>query len=310
MQINTNIYDSEKLLIAAKDGNLDVVKNLTKFRLLGRLSDVNFKDGDGWTPLMHASRNGYLDIVENLIRSGADVNAKDSYGFTALLLAINKTLNRSNLFKIVEALIKAGADVNSLCDIGDYTDRDYINPLYKALEINDISIIKSLVRAGADINHQYYWGSTVLMFATRENNLKLVEILIELGANVSIKNNFGNKAVDFTESKEIIEKLKKSDPLYSYLVLRSLIEKSPIYRNWKKEVFKKYGKICQICGTKDNLEIHHRQSMYSILKNNNVDSVYKAIDCKELWDVENGIVLCSKCHKEMESSKKYNELNQ
>ena len=37
--------------------------------------------------------------------------------------------------------------------------------------------------------------------------------------------------------------------------------------------------------------------MSVILIENNIDSMEKAIECKELWDRNNGITLCNACHK-------------
>ena len=50
-------------------------------------ADVNAKDPDGRTALYWASRNGHTDCVKLLIEAKADVNAKDSDGRTALYWA-------------------------------------------------------------------------------------------------------------------------------------------------------------------------------------------------------------------------------
>lgn len=95
--------------------------------------------------------------------------------------------------------------------------------------------------------------------------------------------------------------------LLKYKKLRGDIEEMPLYKNWKKSIFKKYGKICQVCGSDQKLEIHHKISMYSILKNYGVENIHEAFECEKLWDIDNGIVLCHNCHEKMESSKYYNK---
>ncbi|MGO9568404.1 MAG: ankyrin repeat domain-containing protein [Desulfomonilaceae bacterium] len=50
-------------------------------------ADVNAKDNHGWTALMEAAKTGHLDVVKLLLDEGADVNAKDNYGWTALKIA-------------------------------------------------------------------------------------------------------------------------------------------------------------------------------------------------------------------------------
>ena len=56
-------------------------------------ADINAKDKNGWTALMFAARNGYDKIAQLLIKSGADIKAKDRDGKTALSLAKEERYN-------------------------------------------------------------------------------------------------------------------------------------------------------------------------------------------------------------------------
>jgi uncharacterized membrane protein YhaH (DUF805 family) len=58
-----------------------------------------------FTPLMQASAVGDLEHVKKLISSGVDVNIKDGTGKTAMMYAIE-----NNHMEVVEELIKAGAE--------------------------------------------------------------------------------------------------------------------------------------------------------------------------------------------------------
>ena len=51
----------------------------------------------------------------------------------------------------------------------------------------------------------------------------------------------------------------------------------------------------QIRGGK--LNVHHIKPFALILKENQIDSVEKAKNCAELWNINNGQTLCEKCHK-------------
>ena len=53
--------------------------------LLDKGADVNAKQNDGLTALMTASPSGRVDFVQALIAKGADVNAKDNNDLTALM---------------------------------------------------------------------------------------------------------------------------------------------------------------------------------------------------------------------------------
>ena len=73
-------------------------------------ADVNAKDQKGVTALMNAARwNSDLEVITVLAEAGADVNAKDQKGVTALMNAAGWNSN----FEVITVLIKAGADVNA-----------------------------------------------------------------------------------------------------------------------------------------------------------------------------------------------------
>jgi ankyrin repeat protein len=55
--------------------------------LLEKGADVNAKDQDGDTALIRASGEGHIDVVKLLLEQGADVNAKNNAGATALIWA-------------------------------------------------------------------------------------------------------------------------------------------------------------------------------------------------------------------------------
>ena len=85
------------------DGNFEKVK-----LLIEKGADIDAKDNDGVTALMYVSRAGDLEIAKYLLENGADINAKDSkWGYTALIYAAEYV----NL-EIVQFLIESGADVN------------------------------------------------------------------------------------------------------------------------------------------------------------------------------------------------------
>ena len=73
---------NEDLIKAALRGDLPAVK-----RFIAKGADVNAKDCNGGTALIAASQDGRLDLVQALIAEGADVNAKMDNGLTALIPA-------------------------------------------------------------------------------------------------------------------------------------------------------------------------------------------------------------------------------
>ena len=77
--------------------------------LIDNGADVNARDGDGDTALMWAVIKDYsqeaVEIVEFLITHGVDVNNKNEYGETVLMKALSNEYNS----KVVKLLIEAGA---------------------------------------------------------------------------------------------------------------------------------------------------------------------------------------------------------
>ena len=90
---------NEDLKRAAERGNLPEVK-----RLLAAGAEVNAKDLEGQTALIWASKQGHLEVVRTLLATRADVNPKGKDGWTALMGA-TKNGHRD----VAELLRQAGA---------------------------------------------------------------------------------------------------------------------------------------------------------------------------------------------------------
>ena len=58
--------------------------------LIDQGADVNAKTSQGFTALMYASRDGFLETVEHLVSNGADVNSKTKFGYTSLMVSPEK----------------------------------------------------------------------------------------------------------------------------------------------------------------------------------------------------------------------------
>ncbi|SVC67079.1 uncharacterized protein METZ01_LOCUS319933, partial [marine metagenome] len=88
----------DSIYVAAKTGNIKAVK-----QHIAAGTDVNVRDGEGWTPLLRAAFWGHKEIVELLIAEGADVNANANDGKTPLDSAI-----RYNRPELADLLRKHG----------------------------------------------------------------------------------------------------------------------------------------------------------------------------------------------------------
>jgi len=69
------------------------------------------------------------------------------------------------------------------------------------------------------------------------------------------------------------------------------------YKQWRSDVFTRDNWICRTCGvTNCYITAHHIKSFSKIIKENNIIDISQARECKELWNISNGVTLCEECH--------------
>jgi len=77
------------------------------------------------------------------------------------------------------------------------------------------------------------------------------------------------------------------------------------YRQWRSDIFTRDNYTCQNCETRGvYLEAHHIKMFSTILDEYNIKTVEEARLCSELWDINNGITLCKKCHDKTKKGRK------
>ena len=82
---------------------------------------------------------GDVETVRELLRAGADINARDRHGQTALMLAAHR-----GYYEMVEMLIGGGADLN-------VTAKFSLSALMLAITAGHADVARALARAGADL---------------------------------------------------------------------------------------------------------------------------------------------------------------
>ena len=106
----------------------------------------------GRTPLMVAVANHQRDVVDALLRAGAEVNARDSSGTTPLEMAV-RGLDKDT--GVVRLLLDAGADTK----VEDYAGG---TPLLVAAGSNDTAVVRMLLAKGADPCHRDKEGRSIM----------------------------------------------------------------------------------------------------------------------------------------------------
>ncbi len=80
------------------------------------------------------------------------------------------------------------------------------------------------------------------------------------------------------------------------------------YRQWVSDCLSRDNHTCQVCGKNHcYVEVHHIKSFAGIIKEYKIKSLDEAIDCQELWNINNGQTICLDCHKKTDSYKGKNK---
>lgn len=144
--------------------------------LLAAGADVNAENKDGWTALLAAARDGNLPTIEILLNAGANLHHQNKLGYTAFLLSAEGG-HAENLQKFLEL----GFDPNSY-STGGYT------ALVGAARYPEL--LKILLRAGTKPNLQIPTGGlksmTALEVAAQNGWTESVKILLEAGADPNL----------------------------------------------------------------------------------------------------------------------------
>ncbi len=121
-------------------------------------------------------------VITALVEAGADVNARDVWGFTPLHSAAENATPAA-----VQALVQASADVNApLRSFGRGLDsRGGRTPLHIAASNPNPEVVAALIEAGADVGARAgTWTGTPLHLAARNPNPAVAALLLDAGANV------------------------------------------------------------------------------------------------------------------------------
>ena len=173
---------------AAMRNDVEVLRNL-----LYQGADVNAAQGDGMTALHWAAVNGQSDIAEMLLYAGASIEATTRMGaYTPLHLA-----SREGHSPMVVSLLKAGSDPNQRTSSGGVTS------LHFAAASGDVKSIEALIDHGASIDDkEMQSGQTPLIFAASLGRVGAIKILADKGADLSIQ----TEIIDMVAEDKLLKK--------------------------------------------------------------------------------------------------------
>ena len=161
-------------------------------------ADVDAAQGDGMTALHWAASNRDPGLAGVLLAAGADVGAGTRIGhYTPLHVAA-----QAGAGEVVEILLGAGADPEMPLTAGGGA-----RPLHLAGASGDVQSVAALVAAGADVDAtEESWGQTALIFAASKGRTAVVRTLLEAGADPAVH----TSVMDVT-SRAVYDRIERSE---------------------------------------------------------------------------------------------------
>lgn len=162
-------YSQETMVERSAEGDLVAVR---LFLTTGMSPNIAV---DGITPLIAASMQGNVEVVETLLSNGADPNMEGLKNGTALVMAAH-----DEHVAIAKLLLEAGAEVNVVME-------ETGTPLMLASSSGNTELVRLLLDAGADPNLSLGSGMgaiTALVMAAGEGHIETVNLLLGSGAEL------------------------------------------------------------------------------------------------------------------------------
>lgn len=185
--------------------------------------NINFEGSRIGQGIHIAAWEGNLEMLKFFLSNGANINALNRHGETPLALATWK--NQQN---IIDFLINNGANINA--------PQNHWTPLHYAAFNGNDALIDKLLQHGANINALSPNGSSPLMMAVYEGKINSVQKLLQYGADTEIRNDWGDRALEWAMRKDRSDLAKltaKSDSEFQQVMSRPKSSWKPMKQSLK-----------------------------------------------------------------------------
>lgn len=210
-----------------------IISGCSNMEIKGKTYKQSYIDPQVIT-LIEAASRGNVKRVEQLVKSGVDVNAIGDHGTTPLIWVMLSRNHRG-----VETLLKLGANPNQRFD------RSY-TPMWFAAGGDDIKLLELLLEYGGDVD---VWaeGKSPLVLAALQDRPAHYDLLIDYGADINSTNIVGQTIagwyVALAYHEELLGLLESGynfelDSLARRIEMRVVPEAAPQWQ-WREKVIAK-----------------------------------------------------------------------
>jgi len=186
--------------IASRFGCIEMMQLLVEHG-----ATVDALDRDGWTPLLRAVTSNQVQSIKFLLDHGADRERPAPGGYSPLAMALEE-----RDFDAAKAVIEAGADVRKPMSKYGLTPLMIVASQFSAgsraerllQTTGPIEIARELLERGADVDAANVDGVTPLMIAAARDNSAMIGLLLQAGANPSMRSAAGETARDIATKND------------------------------------------------------------------------------------------------------------
>jgi ankyrin repeat protein len=164
--------------------------NATKYTLLllRHGADLNKRDSRGYSALDYAIRARKYDMIQLLIEKGASLETPNENGYTPLLSAI--AISDKRAFHL---MVAKGININK------QTGPNGLSPLKVAVINGNTAMVKEILALDPELDQKDPLGNTALHYATLVNAVEKIALLKTAGANPRLSNKEGVTAISIAQ---------------------------------------------------------------------------------------------------------------
>lgn len=187
--------------------------------------------------LLEAARSSDTEEIRRLLLEGLDPNTRHRLGWTALMVAAMNTQHN-----VVKLLLDAGADPN----LGDGFSSVYDTAREKGLHSLEVLVSREDEFSSRLSSRASFRGCSALHYAALADDLQTVRLLLDAGADPSLKNDLGHTPLSYARDGELSAVLRDAQDTFAEAQRKREAEerrKFPLERRLKEHIIGQEGAI-------------------------------------------------------------------